>query len=145
MKKVLLSTLIVISLISSAFAAPGKKVGSIVKNAFESNFRNVQDVKWDESKDYYKASFVSNNVATEAFFDRKGDFIGSSHAITLDQLPTGIKRSFAKKYGSFTVKEAIQFDAVEETAWFISAENENQSVILKIANGNIEVYKSSAK
>ncbi len=145
MKKVLFSTLIVISLVSSAFAAPTKKVGSIIKNAFASNFRNAENVKWDETKDYYKASFVSNNVATEAYYDRKGDFIGSSHAITLDELPTAIKRSFAKKYGSYTVKEAIQFDAVEESAWYISAENEKQSVILKIANGNIEVYKSSNK
>lgn len=145
MKKILFAALMVTVFAASAFAAPGKEVASIAKNSFERSFLNVKNVTWNVTEDYYKATFITNNVATEAFFDLNGDLIGSSHPIKLEELPTGVKRSFAKKYAGYTVKEAIQFDGVDEKAYYISAENEAQSVILKITNGVIEKFKSRNK
>jgi hypothetical protein len=44
------------------------------------------------------------------------------------------------------VKEAIRFDATDETAYFISAEDEARSLILKVsAEGMVSVYKSVKK
>ena len=145
MKKVLFATLIAISLISSAFAGPAKKVTYFVKSAFETAFPNATEVEWKVTADYTKASFVRDDVRNEAFYDPQGNFIGKSHAISLEKLPTTIKSSFAKKYGSYTVSEAIQFEGVEETAYFISAENEKQSVVLKVANGDISFFKVTEK
>lgn len=145
MKKILSAALIAISLISSAFAAPVDNVNSRVKSAFESNYRNTENVKWAVTKDFYKVSFIANKVPTEVFYNLDGEFIGSSHAITLNELPTTVKRKFAKKWGSYTVKEAVQFDSLDETAWFISAENERQTVILKVNNVDISVFKSRNK
>jgi len=101
MKKLLLTALIAVSLISSSFAASpvtDKKIGSVLTRAFDNYFSNVSDVKWDITPNFAKATFVNNNVTTEAFFDLSGEFIGSSSAITLDKLPTAAKRTFAKKY-----------------------------------------------
>ena len=63
---------------------------------------------------------------------KKGKFIGTNQAITLEDLPVNAKRAFAKKYEGYTVKEAIRFEGSQESAYYISAENEKGSVILKV-------------
>jgi hypothetical protein len=148
MKKLLLTALIAVSLISSSFAASpvnDKKVSSIITSSFGRYFRNVSNVNWDVTPNFAKATFVNNDVTTEAFFDLNGDFIGSSRAITLDKLPTAAKRTFAKRYADYTVKEAIEFNGSTESAYYISAENEKQSVILKVVDNTLEVYKVTTK
>jgi len=145
MKKLLFTALIAVSLISSAFAEPVKKVGVLVRSSFENNYPRVTNVAWELGKDYATATFVVDNIRTQAFYSLNGDFIGSSRAISIDDLPAGVKRTFAKKYADYTVNEAIQFDTDEETAYCISAENEKQTVILKVARGTIEVIRTSNK
>ena len=81
-----------------------------------------------------------------AFYDLDGNMIGTSTNIAIDDLPTHAKRVFAKRYAEYTVKEAIQFDGVEETAYYISAENEAQSLLLKVsADGMLTVFKQVKK
>jgi hypothetical protein len=141
MKKLLLSTLIAVSVITSAFAGPFKGVSYFVSNSFKARYPGVSDVQWTTTPSYTKATFVLNNIRTEAFYKQDGDFIGASHAVSIDDLPIAAKRSFAKKYGSYTVKQAIKFDGAEEIAYFISAESERGSVVLKVVDTNISVFR----
>lgn len=145
MKKILLTAIIAISIISSAFANPGKEVNYFVINSFREDFGNVEDVKWNITPAYAKAAFILNNVATEAFYKLDGEFIGTTQTIAIEDLPIAAKRSFAKKYSNYIVKEAIKLNGNEETAYFILAENEKHSVVLKANNAGITVYKVSSK
>ncbi len=145
MKKILLTAIIAVSLISSAFASPGKEVNYFVSNSFTEHYGDVEDVKWDVTSAYAKATFVLNNVETEAFYKLDGDFIGTTQAIAIEDLPIAAKRNFAKKYGSYIVKEAIKFIGNDETAYYISAENEKHSVVLNATNAGISVYKTDIK
>jgi hypothetical protein len=63
----------------------------------------------------------------------------------LDKIPTAAKRAIAKKYADYTVREAIKFDSVDEIAYFISVENEKKSIILKVLNDSVSVYKTTNK
>jgi len=58
------------------------------------------------------------------------------------QLISGRCRAFAKKFEGYTVKEAIYFEGTEESAYFISAQNEKGSVIFKVEdNGSVSMKK----
>jgi hypothetical protein len=147
MKKLLFSALIAVSLFSSAFAASGenKKVSLHIIKAFESNFLEAENVTWKVNEKFAKATFVLNNVTTDAFYSPSGEFIGTSQAIALNKIPTAAKRATAKKYADYTVREAIKFDSVDETAYFISVENEKKSIILKVLNYSVSVYNTTNK
>lgn len=134
MKKLFISALLAITVASSSFAAEGNEVSTVAQNNFRSQFKHLYDVQWTSGKNYTKASFVLNNVRTEALYTPEGDFIGTNQAISLEELPLSAKRKFAKKYGDYTVKEAIRFEGVDESAYYISAQNEKGSVILKVAD-----------
>jgi hypothetical protein len=141
MKKFVLTALIAVSLVSSSLAAGTNKVSRYIMNNFASDFTNVKDVEWKSSSSFATATFVQNDKRTQAFYDFTGNLIGTAHAINIDELAAGTKRAFAKKYGNYTVKEAIQFEREGETEYFILAENNGSSLVLKIQNGFISVFK----
>src|SRR4051812_25053658 len=121
MKKLLLAALFAVTLIASAFASPVKRVNSFVTRSFQEDFKDVSDVQWDLSPSFAKATFILDDVRTEAYYDLNGEFIGTCHSISLDELPISAKRSFAKKYSDYTVSQAIEFTGRDETSYYISA------------------------
>lgn len=146
MKKLLFTALLAVTVAVSAFASGTDKVNYAAVSNFKASFKHISDVSWTATKDYVKATFVLNNVRTEALYTPEGEFIGTNTAINLDELPVKAKRSFAKKFDGYTVKEAIHFEGNDEEAYFISAENEKEAVILKVNDSNhISVMKLTKK
>lgn len=142
MKKLFISALLAVTVAVTGFAAEGNNADFAAQNNFKSQFKNASDVKWTSGENYTKATFVFNNIRTEALYNTEGEMIGTSRAINLDELPVNAKRVFAKKYVGYTVKEAIRFEGTQENAYYISAENEKGSVILKVADsGFISLVK----
>ena len=146
MKKLLFTTLFAVTIAVSAFATDADKVSSAAVNNFKASFKRASYVSWTINKDYTTATFVYNNVRTQALYTPEGEFIGTNTAVSLDELPVKAKRSFAKKYNGYTVKEAIRFEGNEEGAYYISADNEKEAVILKVSDyGQVSVMKSTKK
>ncbi len=146
MKKLFFTALLAATVAVSAFATDANKINSIAVNNFEAAFEHASDVSWTTGKDNTKATFVLNNIRMEALYSPEGDLIGTTKGITLEELPVNAKRTFAKKYEGYIVKEAIRFEGNDEGAYFISAENEKEAVILKVNdNSSVSVMKSSKK
>ena len=83
-----------------------------------------------------------DDVRSEALFNSDGELVGTSRGITLDELPVRAKRAFAKKFNNYTVKEAIRFEGKNETAFYISATNNDQSIVLRVDDsGSISPLK----
>jgi hypothetical protein len=146
MKKIVLAGLFGVLLAGSALAADATGINSAIVTSFQKNFNNATDINWITKSDYSKASFTLNNRRMEAFFSTQGDMIASSENIVLEELPVNAKRTFAKEYGGYEVKEAIHLQANEEEAYFISAENEKESVIIKVSlDQSLSVFKKVKK
>jgi hypothetical protein len=131
MKKLFITALLIITVAASSFAA-GNKTEAVARQNFASQFKHAAAIQWTSTEKYTKATFIWNNVRTEALYTPEGEFVGTTQAITLEELPLSAKRKFAKKYDGYTVKEAIRFEGAEESAYYISAANEKGSVILKV-------------
>ena len=142
MKKLFISALLAITVAASSFAAGENTVNFAALKNFKAEFKKASDVQWTSGENYTKATFVLDNVRTEALYSAEGEFIGTNQAVTLEELPVSAKRAFAKKYDGYTVKEAIRFEGSQESAYYISAENEKGSVILKVEdNGDISTAR----
>lgn len=144
MKKLFFTALLAISASVSAFATDTNNANSAAVSNFENTFTKASEITWTTNKDYSKATFVLNSVRMEALYTLQGDFIGTTKGITLDELPVSAKRDFAKKYAGYTVTEAIRFEGIEEGAYFVSAKNEKETVVLKVSDGGlVSVVKST--
>jgi hypothetical protein len=141
MKKVFLIATLAISVAASAFTPTETKINFSIEKSFKNEFNEATNVQWSKVGSYSKALFVLNNRSTEAFFTDDGELVGTSHAISLDDLPVSSKRAYAKKYSDYTVKEAIQFEGRDDSAYFISAQKDDKTIILKVEGGRISIYK----
>lgn len=141
MKKLFSIALLAILITTTAFATSETKVSYVVKTSFRSDFGEIKDVSWGSVSNYTTASFMQDNKQVTAFYTHKGELIGSSHPISMDEIPASAKRVFAKKYADYNATEAIRFETKEEFAYFISAKNENNQRIFKIENGSVSIYK----
>ena len=145
MKKLFITALLAIAVAAGVFAAPAKVSSSILAN-FNAVFKNADNVSWLVTKDYTKVAFTSGNTKMEVFYNYKGDVIGTSKSICLDELPVNAKRPFAKLFAGYNVKEAIRFEGFDETSYYISGENEKESVILKVNDHKqVSVFKRTKK
>ena len=133
MKKLLVSAVLTVLIATSSIAADVNELNSKVVSNFSIEFKNAKNVTWKSTENFVKASFILNDKSMAAFYDLDGNMIGTTTNIAIDDLPTNAKRAFAKKYAEYTVKEAIQFNGVEETAYYISAESEQQTLLLKVS------------
>jgi hypothetical protein len=145
MKKLFIAALLTITVATSAFASDEKGLNAGLLRNFEAQFEFAENVKWSTNPNFVKASFEVEGKKTYAFYNLEGEYIGCSQNITLEKLPVNAKRTFAKKYSDYTVKEAIKFEGAEETAYFVSAENDKQSLILKITGAGVSVFKKTSK
>ena len=145
MKKLFIAALLTVTVATSAFTADETRISTKIKENFKTTFTEADNVSWSLKSTYVRATFELNGKKTDAYYDLNGESIGTSQKITRESLPVHAKRTFAKKYSDYTVKEAIRFDGVEETAYFISAENDKQSVILKVTDAGISMFRRTAK
>ncbi|WP_207495003.1 hypothetical protein [Aridibaculum aurantiacum] len=146
MKKLFFAALIATTVATTAFATDAKKIGVRVHNSFKADYGNIENVNWTLRDNFAKASFQLNGEKMEAFYDVEGNNIGTSKAIAVDAIPTSAKRALAKKFADYTVTEAIQFDGVDESAYYISADNSHEKLVLKVsATDIVSVYKRTSK
>ncbi|MDB5190577.1 MAG: hypothetical protein JWQ96_140 [Segetibacter sp.] len=145
MKKLLIVALLIASVATSAFATDVTKVSGKALQSFSFDYANATNVTWTVKAGVAKASFIENCENVEAFYSHNGDLLGTSKKISLDVLPVSAKRAFAKRYADYTVKEAISFNGVDENAFYISAENNKYSIILKVTPEGTSIFKRTAK
>ncbi len=141
MKKFLTTALLAIVLVTSSFASGENSINYSVKTNFQKDFGKVSNVEWTANDNFSTATFVLNNKRTNAFYDNNAELIGTSHAITIDDLPASAKRVFLKKYTDYTLTEAIQFDSTNESSYFIAAKNDEKAIVFKISNGQVSIFK----
>src|SRR3954463_14235886 len=118
MKKLFFLALLAVTVAGSAFAADTKKVNASVLSSFKSEFKQASNVSWKTGADYAKATFTIDNKQVEAFYNLEGDMIAKSENIGLEELPVNAKRSFAKYFNGYAVKQAIHFEGTNEEAYY---------------------------
>lgn len=145
MKKIFIAALLVATFAASAFAN-ATKVNYLALKSFGAEFKNASEISWTSNVNFIRATFVCEDQRMEAFYTPAGEKIGVSRGISVDELPVKAKRAFAKKYDKYNVKEAILFEGVEENAYYISADNETENVIVKVFDdGSVSVFKKTKK
>lgn len=141
-----MAAMIALTVATSSFAADVKGINSVAISSFKVEFKNATDVNWSTVGDLAKATFILDDVRMEAFYNTYGELIGTAKGLSLEALPVNAKRTFAKKYDGYTVKEVVRFEGVEERAFFIYAEKDKKSVILKVDdNSQISTFKKTSK
>lgn len=144
MKKLMIATLLVAVLGTSAFAAKPEKISYKVTTSFEAKFSGARNVRWSQHPTYVKAVFELNDETVEAFYAADGEQIGYSRKIDLKKLPLSAISRIRKEYSSYVAKEVIEFDRDGDRTFYVSLVDGNKTQILEVSPyGSVSTYRGS--
>ena len=111
--KNLIAILIYLGIASFALAQKIKtqEVPQAVKAAFSKAYPNSKNVKWEMEGDSYEADFDFQKEEASALFDAAGNLKEVETEIAADAMPAAVKKSLAKDYADYKVKEAAKIVA----------------------------------
>jgi hypothetical protein len=89
---------------------------------------------------------VVQTSETTSLFDSNGKKIEESKKTGENQLPVPAKRTFAKMFEGYKIKQAVRSVGNDGECYFISAENDKESIIIKIDETlDVSVFTKSKK
>ncbi len=145
MKKFLIATMLGVTMSLSSFASDATDISSKARYNFRNTYKNVDEVSWSIKAGLNTASFIDKGVFTEVFYDYDGTVVATCKAVSMADLHESAQNTISKRYTDYTVKDIISYTDGTSSYQFISLENDNETVILKIAGSNVSMFKKENK
>ena len=111
-----------------------KDVPVIIKSAFQKQYPDAKEVKWEKENGNYEAEFELKETEHSALFDASGNIIESEVEISSDALPANVKEYVSKNYSGQKIKEAAKITDAKGTVTY-EAEIKGKDLIFD-SNGN---------
>jgi len=135
MKKIIITLAIIIKLTADTFAAE-EKVNPAVMNAFNSKFRDAQQVTWAISDNYYKAAFNYHGTCMSAWYTATGKFISVTRNFSSTELPLYLRNSLKTKYAGYWITDLVEESSKSGFSYYITIENADKRIVLKSKEGD---------
>ena len=133
MKHRILTLALLLSLsISNIFANTNEEVvNAKAANSFKKEFSQAQEVKWENSKQYVKATFKLNDQVMIAYYSNAGELLGITRNLTASQLPINLMTEVKKNHKNAWITDLFEVTTNDETNYYITLEDGDQTVVLK--------------
>jgi hypothetical protein len=133
MKHRILTLALLLSLsLSNIFANTNEEVVNYrASNSFKKEFTQAQDVKWENSKDFVKATFKMNDQIMIAYYTNGGELLGVTRNITTSQLPINLLTDVKKNHSNAWISDLFEITTNDETSYYITLQDADQTLVLK--------------
>jgi hypothetical protein len=147
MKRLLLTLTIALSLISFSSFANGEDhdVSPRAIQSFNSSFKNVSEVYWTITNNYYKVNFAMNGQYVSAFYDADGKMIALTRNISSLQLPIALQAQLKKNYDCYWISDVLETATEDGTSYYITLETADTQLILKSTGDSWSTFKKERK
>jgi len=147
MKKRFLTLMLLLTVgLSTTFAKTDEGVNEKVINSFKKEFVDARDVRFENGKEFVKATFTMNEQVMFAYFSENGELIAVTRNIRSNQLPLNLLSDLKKNYGDSWITDLFEIAAQSETSYYLTVENPDNVIVLKSTGSNgWEVYKKVKK
>lgn len=147
MKRLLLTLTIALSFISLSSFANGEDhdVSPRAVQSFNSSFKNVSEVYWTITNNYYKVNFAMNGQYVSAFYDADGKMIALTRNISSLQLPIALQAQLKKNYDCYWISDVLETATEDGTSYYITLETADTQLILKSTGDSWSTFKKERK
>ncbi len=132
--------------VSTSFAHGIEGVSEKVMNSFKKDFTEAQNVQWESTKDFAKATFTIHGQVMFAYYNTEANLLAVTRNIVTAQLPISLLSEVKKNYSEYWISDLFEMSSNENTTYYITLENGDQKLILKSDDSkNWETYKKEKK
>jgi hypothetical protein len=133
MKRRFLTLALLLSVsVSTSFANTNEDVVNYkAASSFKREFSQAQEVKWENSRQYVKATFKMNDQLMVAYYSNTGELLGVTRNLTTSQLPINLMADIKKNHKESWITDLFEITANDETNYYITLEDADHTVVLK--------------
>ena len=144
--KILLWTLVLMMSFSTGFAGTITGINEKITESFKKDFATAEDVQWEKSSSFIKATFKLSGQIMFAYYSEEGSLMAVSRNITATQLPIGLLNEVKKNYREFWISDLFEIAMNNETAYYITLQNGDYTLVMKSNGGSSwDVFKKERK
>jgi hypothetical protein len=144
--KILLWTLVLMMSFSTSFAGTITGINEKITESFKKDFATAEDVQWEKSSSFVKATFKLSGQIMFAYYSEEGSLMAVSRNITATQLPIGLLNEVKKNYREFWISDLFEIAMNNETAYYITLQNGDYTLVMKSNGGSSwDVFKKERK
>lgn len=143
MKKVLM--IICAALLgAAAYAAPDPN--EKVLKSFRETFTQAEEVKWDETDDYFTVSFVNAGIRSKVNYDKEGNMLSSIRYYSPQLLPLNIFNKLKKEHSKKNLFGVTELTSGNDVTYYVKMEDGKHWFTLKVdESGNSMIYEKYKK
>ena len=106
--------------------------------SFKKAFKTVNDEKWYEMPDGYRANFTLNGVRHRMDYDKQGNWLHTIRYYDEKKLPTEVRRLVASTYLDYSVTLVEEIETSDnKISYVIHLEGETKWINIKVADQEI--------
>ena len=125
------------------------KVSYSVQRSFSSDFENAKNVSWTVTDNCQKADFTVDGVKKTAFYNKEGEFLGTTQSVGYNAIPQKSQTLIAVSYPGYTPKDVIVYQTNQElnttidpTSYFVDLKSSDHEVLVRVTdNGKLDFFK----
>ena len=132
--RILALSLLLTVAFTSTFANNEIGVSQKVVNSFKSEFAQAVEVKWENTKDFAKATFKLNDQVMFAYYSEAGELLAVTRNVIAAQLPINLQTSMKKNLKDSWISDLFEVSAGDDTSYYVTLESADYTLVLK-SNG----------
>jgi hypothetical protein len=142
MKKVLTIICAVLMAVATYAYEPNEKV----LKSFRETFTQAEDVRWDESSDFFTVSFVSAGIRSKVNYDKEGNMLSSIRYYAPQLLPLNIFSKMKRENPKKNLFGVTEVTTGNDVTYYIKMEDGKHWFTMKVdESGNSQLYEKYKK
>jgi len=136
MKKIILSTVILLALFSSAFAAGPDNITDRASASFHRDFHKAAQIRSEVINQHVRVTFSQDNETKYAYYDFQGNLVGVVQHILTSSLPEDLQEYIGKHYSNYWVTELFQVSTDDGVYYYLQLTNADENIVLSTEGSN---------
>jgi hypothetical protein len=113
-----------------------------VLHAFQSQFKDATNVKWQDRSEFAKVHFIFNGSQVEAYYELNGELIGTARTILFNQLPLAASKAVENRFPQSAFYDLTEYAKEGELFYVLTVEQESRKLTVKLSpSGELTVEK----
>ena len=117
-KLILMAVAAMITSLTFAQKTQDKNVPAAVKSAFQKQYPDAKEVKWEMENGNYEAEFEQTETDYSVLLDASGNIIETEIEISVDALPANAKEYVSQNHAGQKIKEAAKITDAKGTVTY---------------------------
>ena len=117
-KLILMAVAAMITSLTFAQKTQDKNVPAIIKSAFQKQYPDAKEVKWETENGNYEAEFEQTETDYSVLLDASGNIIETEIEISVDALPANAKEYVSQNHAGQKIKEAAKITDAKGTVTY---------------------------